>query len=598
MNLILYFLKQIQSYAGKRLYINLLGTVFISLLDGVGILLLIPMISITGIIDFNVGNTPFNEIFSFFDRIPSSVGLPFILLIFVLIVILQNFLHRHITIQNIKIQHGFFRHLRVNTYHSLLHANWAFFIKNRKSDLINLLTTEVARSSAGTHSLLQFLAFLIFTVIQIGLAFFLSPSITFFLLLCGALIVFLNRKFLKMSLALGKKNYSLGKEYLAGITDQMNGIKDIKSNTLEKSKMNWFLTVTKGMQDEQIEYTTLRTMSQLYYKVASSILIAVFIYIAVNMFHAQAGELMLIIVIFSRLWPRVAGIQSSLEQIATMLPSFHAVKNLQNESRIAVEFKEFENLSISPIQIKKEIECKNVYFRYSQNSDSYALEGINVVIPSNKMTAFVGKSGAGKSTLIDILMGLNLPEKGQVLIDGTLLTSENLLSMRKAVSYVPQDPFLFNASIKENLLMVESEATDEEIWKALEFSSAAEFVKKLPKGLDTLVGDRGIRLSGGERQRIVLARAILRKPSILVLDEATSALDTENEANIQKALERLKGSITIIVIAHRLSTIRNADQVIVLEQGNVIQKGEFGQLAKDKKNLFGKLLNNQKDASL
>jgi ATP-binding cassette subfamily C protein len=352
------------------------------------------------------------------------------------------------------------------------------------------------------------------------------------------------------------------------------------------------------MQDEQIEYTTLRTMSQLYYKVASSILIAVFIFIAVNMFHAQAGELMLIIVIFSRLWPRVAGIQSSLEQIATMLPSFHAVKNLQNESRIAVEFKESENLSISPIQIKKEIECKNVYFRYSQNSDSYALEGINVVIPSNKMTAFAGKSGAGKSTLIDILMGLNLPEKGQVLIDGTPLTSENLLSMRKAVSYVPQDPFLFNASIKENLLMVESEAADEEIWKALEFTSAAEFVKKLPKGLDTLVGDRGIRLSGGERQRIVLARAILRKPSILVLDEATSALDTENEANIQKALERLKGSMTIIVIAHRLSTIRNADQVIVLDQGNVIQKGEFGQLAKDKKNLFGKLLNNQKDASL
>lgn len=571
---------------------------FISLLDGVGILLLIPMISITGIIDFNVGNTPFNEIFSFFERIPSSVGLPFILLIFVLIVILQNFLHRHITIQNIKIQHGFFRHLRVNTYHSLLHANWAFFIKNRKSDLINLLTTEVARSSAGTHSLLQFLASLIFTVIQIGLAFFLSPSITFFLLLCGALIVFLNRKFLKMSLALGEKNYTLGKEYLAGITDQINGIKDIKSNTLEKSKMNWFLTVTKGMQNEQIEYTTLRTMSQLYYKVASSILIAVFIFIAVNMFHAQAGELMLIIVIFSRLWPRVAGIQSSLEQIATMLPSFHAVKNLQNESRKAVEFKDYESLAIIPLQIKKEIECKNVYFRYSQTSGSYALEGINVVIPSNKMTAIVGKSGAGKSTLIDILMGLNLPEKGQVLIDGTPLTSENLLSMRKAVSYVPQDPFLFNASIKENLLMVESVATNEEIWKALEFSSAAEFVNKLPKGLDTLVGDRGIRLSGGERQRIVLARAILRKPSILVLDEATSALDTENEANIQKALERLKGSMTIIVIAHRLSTIRNADQVIVLDQGNVIQKGEFGQLAKDKKNLFGKLLNNQKDASL
>jgi ATP-binding cassette subfamily C protein len=141
-------------------------------------------------------------------------------------------------------------------------------------------------------------------------------------------------------------------------------------------------------------------------------------------------------------------------------------------------------------------------------------------------------------------------------------------------------------------------ATEEQIWEALDFSSAADFVRKLPQGLDTLIGDRGIRLSGGERQRIVLARAILRNPSILVLDEATSALDTENEGKIQLALDRLKGRMTIVVIAHRLSTIRNADQVVVLNKGSIIQKGEFGQLAKDKRGVFGHLLSNQIDASL
>lgn len=599
LNLIIYFLKQIQSYAGKRLYSNLLAMVFVSLLDGIGILLLIPMISFSGIVDIDVGNTPLTGIFTYIQGIPSSLGLPVILVIFVLIVVGQNLLQRHITLQNIKIQHGFFRHLRVETYNSMLHANWDFFIRNRKSDLINLLTTEIARSNAGTHSLLQFLASLIFTGIQIGLAFWLSPNITFFLLLCGMAIIFLNRKFLKLSLALGNRNYTLGKEYLAGITDQINGIKDIKSNTLEKSRLNWFRTITKGMQDEQIEYTKLKTTSQLYYKIASSVLIAIFIFIAVNMFNAQAGQLMLIIVIFSRLWPRVAGIQSSLEQIATMLPAFKAVKALQNECRNSKEFTYAENQVIKPIRVTQEIECKNVYFRYSQNdSSSYALKDINVIIPSNKMTAFVGRSGAGKSTLIDLLMGLNLPEKGQVLIDGNPLTSDNLLSLRQAVSYVPQDPFLFNASIRENLQLVVPDTSEERIWEALEFSSAAEFVRNLPQGLDTLIGDRGIRLSGGERQRIVLARAILRKPSILVLDEATSALDTENEAKIQKALDKLKGSMTIVVIAHRLSTIRNADQVVVLDQGNIIQKGEFGQLAQDKRSMFGNLLNNQKDASL
>ncbi|TWI58129.1 ATP-binding cassette subfamily C protein [Halalkalibacter nanhaiisediminis] len=136
------------------------------------------------------------------------------------------------------------------------------------------------------------------------------------------------------------------------------------------------------------------------------------------------------------------------------------------------------------------------------------------------------------------------------------------------------------------------------MWEALQFSSAAEFVKKLPKDLDSLIGDRGIKLSGGERQRLVLARAMLRKPSVLVLDEATSALDTENEANIQAALERLKGKVTIIVIAHRLSTIRNADQVVVLDQGQVIQKGGFRQLAEEKRSVFSHLLQNQMKASL
>ncbi|HZH60565.1 MAG TPA: ABC transporter ATP-binding protein, partial [Metabacillus sp.] len=383
----------------------------------------------------------------------------------------------------------------------------------------------------------------------------------------------------------------------AGLTDQINGIKDIKSNSLETSRMEWFKRITKGMQDEQIEYTKLKTISQMNYKVASAVLIAVFIFIALNMFHAQASQLMLIIVIFSRLWPRVAAIQGSLEQIATILPAFKAVKKFQEECKNSREF-HLENDN-KPIHITQEIELKNVFFRYDNSQSTvYALNNINIVIPANKMTAFVGRSGAGKSTLIDMLMGLNQPERGKVLLDGIPLSQENIPSFRKSISYVPQEPFLFNTSIKDNLKLVEPDASENQMWDALEFSSAAEFVRELPDGLDTVIGDRGIRLSGGERQRIVLARAILRKPSMLVLDEATSALDTENEAKIQQALEKLKGRMTIVVIAHRLSTIRNADQVVVLDKGSVIQHGEFGKLAKEKHGMLGHLLESQMEASL
>lgn len=589
---ILYFVKQIHSYAGKTLYINLLAMTLIGLLDGIGILLLIPMISMSGIIQIDAAGTPFAGLFQYLNEIPSSIGLPMILAIFVVLVIGQNLIQRQITISNTKIQHGFLRHLRVETYNGLLHANWKFFIKNRKSDLIHIVTAEVARASAGTHSFLQFMASLIFTFIQIGLAFWLSPSITIFLLLSGLILLVLNRKFLLRSLELGNRTFTLGKSFLGGITDQINGIKDIKSNTLEASRMDWFHMVTKSMEKEQIEYTVLKTKSQLYYKAASAVLIAIFISIGVNLYNAQTAQLMLIIIIFSRLWPRVAGIQASLEQMASMLPAFKAVIALQDESKNAKEFTEVDQ-KVESINVRKGIHCQDVSFRYNENQPTYALKEINVFIPANKMTAVVGPSGAGKSTLIDLLMGLNQPENGKVLIDGVPLTSDNLISLRRAISYVPQDPFLFNESIRENLQIVAPDTSEEEMWEALEFSSAAEFVSKLPEGLDTLIGDRGIRLSGGERQRLVLARAILRKPSILVLDEATSALDTENESKIQEALERIKGTMTIIVIAHRLSTIRNADQVIVLDQGEIIQQGGFTQLAKEKRSMFSKLLRKQ-----
>lgn len=597
---ILYFTRRLYSFAGRILYINLLGMVLVSMLEGVGIVLLIPMINISGIVNVNTGNSPISLVFEFLQDFPRMLSLPFILGAFILLVIGQNILQRNLTIRNVKIQQAYSRHLRLEIYSALLQANWDFFVRKRKSDLINSLTSELARVSSGINLSLQFLTSLIFTFIQIGFAFWLSAKMTIFVLFCGFVLAFFSRKFIKRARILGSQTSQLGLNYLAGITDQLNGIKDIKSNTLEESRLVWFRSLTQSMVHEQIEYTKLRSASQLFYKIASAVFIAFFIFLSVKMFQAQPAQLLLIIVIFSRLWPRFTEIQSNLEQIAATIPAFKSLVELKKECQEATELKEgnWRYKDVKPIYIEQDIECRNVYFRYNSKEPIYALQDISLQIPANCMTAISGRSGAGKSTLIDILMGLMQPESGQVLIDGTPLTSDNLLSLRRSISYVPQDPFLFNASIRENLLMIEPNASEEQIWEALEFSACAEFVSRLPQGLDTLIGDRGIRLSGGERQRLVLARAILRKPSILVLDEATSALDAENEAKIQDALDRLKGTMTIIVIAHRLSTIRNADQVIVIDQGRIIQNGSFTQLATDKRGLFSSLLENQVEVSL
>jgi ATP-binding cassette subfamily C protein len=288
-----------------------------------------------------------------------------------------------------------------------------------------------------------------------------------------------------------------------------------------------------------------------------------------------------------------------------MLPAFQLVRKLQAETNLSREISrsttgagasnrttEKDIHPIQPLELMRSIECINVNYRY-EGSSSYSLEHVSASIPAKGMTAIVGKSGAGKSTLIDLIMGLVRPESGQILIDGVPLSEEQLLAWRSSIGYVSQDPFLFHTSIRENLRLVDPDASEEQMWQALQFSSSSAFVRKLPHGLDTMIGDRGIRLSGGERQRLVLARAMLRNPFVLILDEATSALDSENEQHIHEALERLKGHVTIIVIAHRLSTIRTADRVIVLEEGRVIQQGGYQQLSTDPVGTFSKLLNMQ-----
>jgi ABC-type multidrug transport system fused ATPase/permease subunit len=594
---VFYFLKQLHSFSGRILYINIICMVLIGMLEGIGILLLIPLINLSGIMTFNSYEIPLiSTVSNYFQQLPETISLVTILGIYILLIVGQSLFQRNQLILNAKIQQGFVRLLKERMYHSLLQANWGFFLNKRKSDIINLMTTEINRVSGGTHFFLQFFTSLIFTLIQIGIAFWLSAKLTIFVLLFGLIMLSSLRIFIMKSTEIGNDTLQLSQTYLAGITDQFNGIKDIKSNSLELYYINWFTSLNKKIENNINDLVILKSTSQLLYKIVSSILIAIFVFFSIKMFNTQTAQLMLILIIFSRLWPRFTGIQSNLEQLGSMLPSFQAIIDLEQQCIHSNELEKLELINAKPMMIKKGIECRNVLFRYNKEQSDYALNNINLFIPVNKMTAIVGKSGAGKSTLIDILMGLNQPEKGDVLIDGSLLNKDNLISLRCSTSYVPQDPFLFNTSIRENLLVINPKASEEEIWEALELSSAADFVRKLPKGLETLIGDRGIRLSGGERQRIVLARAILRRPEILVLDEATSALDTENERKIQESLERLKGKMTIICIAHRLSTIQNADQVIVLNNGKIIQSGEYDQLANEKRGMFSTLLGKQVEA--
>ncbi|WNQ12683.1 ABC transporter ATP-binding protein [Paenibacillus aurantius] len=591
---VLYFTRQLHHYAGKILYVNLMGMALVSLLDGIGMLLLIPLLNLTGILGQESGLPSYIRGLDFLAELPLSSGLLIILGSYMVLVTGQILIQRNLSMRDSRLNTGFLNHVRLETYRVLLKANWAFFIRKRKSDLITSMTEELGYVSNGTYTFLQFLTSLVFTVIQIGIAFWLSAKLTLFVLICGLALAFFSRTFIRKSRHHGGRMSELARSYMGGMSDHFNGIKDIKSNRLEGTQEAWMRNWCKQMGEEREAQARVKLDSQLFYKLSAAMLLVFFLYGSVMLFHSEGQSLLVVMLIFSRLWPRFTGIQSNLESMAASIPALKSLRELQREAREAEEQNGTgtEKGNAVPIPLQTGLECRNVSFRYSREG-GYALKDIQVRIRPHEMTAIVGRSGAGKSTLVDLLMGMLEPESGEVTMDGQKLTGERILSLRQSMSYVPQDPFLFNGTIRENLRMMLPEADEEQMWEALGQSAAADFVRKLPQGLDTVIGDRGIRLSGGERQRLVLARALLRQPLILVLDEATSALDTENETKIQQVLESLKGRLTLIVIAHRLSTIRSADQVIVLDQGRVVQQGGYLQLAEEQAGLFSRMLGKQ-----
>lgn len=580
------YLKKLKMVTGPKIYMNIFLSIFISAIEGISIYLLVPMLAVIGLFEASISNVfPLNVLVKGLEQLPFTLNLPFILVLYFMLLTGQALLQRYQTILNTEIQQNFIRYLRVETYESLIKAKWEYYLEKRKSDFNYILTTEISRVGIGTHGIIQLIGIVFFTIVQVTLAFLLSPSLTLVVMVCGAVIAIYMRKFVKGSKVLGKETTELMSNYFGGISEQFNGMKDMKSNRLESSFNEWFQSMSNRIHQNVMKLVKLNSKSTFIYRVAAGLLIIFFVYVSFSFIKVPPEKMILVILIFSRLWPKFSSIQSSIEQIVTMFPALNHLLKVQKECRKEQEwdFSQMEELSSkSSFHLESAIECKNVSYRYKKAQDNWALSNINIAFPKNKTTAIVGPSGAGKTTLVDIVMGLLQPEEGKVFVNGDPLTEKTVLGYRSTISYVAQEPFLFHSSIRENLQMVAPHASEWDLWNALTFAAADEFVRKMPQGLDTIIGDRGIRLSGGERQRLILARAILRKPTILVLDEATSALDSENERKIQQAIDRLKGTMTIIVIAHRLSTIRNADQVVVLEGGRVIQAGEYGVLSETK----------------
>lgn len=543
-----------------------------SIVSGISLLMLIPMLQIVGL---DVQGGAMGRLAGLVQTAFAAVGVKptvaTVIVLYVLIVSASAALARWQSVLSASLYQAFVMKLRQRLYRAIAEADWHFFAAQRSATFTHLLTHELERVGGSAAALLSLIVKTVLAAIYLTLALLLSPPMTLLVSSCGALLSLLLLRKTRLGRHKGEALSKAYEDLYGTIGEHLSGMKITKSHGLEEQQIDSF--ALRADRAAQSFTDTVRNQEEvgLWLQVGSVTILATILYVALEVLGLPLATILMLILLFTRLIPILTGLQRGYHSLINLLPAFDNLMAMQRRCEAAAEAVEGQD---EPLPLEQGIELEDVSFRYSSDSHTATLEHLNLVLLAGKTTAFVGPSGAGKSTLADLLVGLSVPDAGHLLVDGEPLTGAKRTAWRKGIGYVPQDIFLFHDTVRANLLLTQPGASEEELWGALSLA-AADFVATLPDGLETIVGERGIRLSGGERQRLALARALLRRPQLLVLDEATSSLDAENDRWIQQAIDKLQGQMTIVIIAHRLSTVRNADQIHVLEQGRLVESGAW-----------------------
>ncbi|MCX7125094.1 MAG: ABC transporter ATP-binding protein [Gammaproteobacteria bacterium] len=569
------FFRSLIVFSPRQFTLGCFLTILNTLCAGAGILLLIPLLHYAGWI--NSANTSSATWMRF---LPTMHGqLPLFVTLFLFLVLITLFASiEYVSTQVMNgLQQSYLFDLQKKLNSSAANARWSYLLSQKLKQIEYMLFSGFAQISQLTHFSLQCLSAFIISGLYLAFSLFISWKLTLIAAASGFLlflIAYKNRAF-----EAGQKSLSIQKQLHEALSNFLYGVKLAKSYNRIDSYTDHFNQLNWQNRQLQCQFFKDQRRVTLLFRISSAVIFSVVFYVASQFLNISITRLFALLIIFSRLLPHVSTLQQRYMHIINISPVFSQAQKMLLDLKLHQETASFGN----QIQFHHHIRLKNINFHYTKRA---VLKDINYDFLANKITAIVGRSGAGKSTLADVLLGLLTPTTGSLEIDNAALTEDRMTSWRALISYVPQDAFFFNDTIRANLMWAAPQVHETFIWDALKLAAADHFVSALPEKLDSLIGDRGIHLSGGERQRLALARALLRKPQVLLLDEATSALDMHHEEIIYQTLKKLKGNMTIILIAHRFNTVRAADHIMVLEAGEIIEEGDFSALSGNKESHF------------
>lgn len=466
--------------------------------------------------------------------------------------------------------------LRAQVQKKLLKLPVSFFDNQKSGALVSRVMTDVegVRNLVGT-GLVQLIGGSITAIISLVILLKINATMTFFVLVPVSLFAFIALKAFGKIRPIFRERGKINAEVTGRLTETLNGIRVIKgfnaenqeSKTFEEGVEKLFLNVKKSLTA-----TALITSSSAFLLgLASAGIMGIGGYFIMNDSMTYGEFVSFTLFLGFMIAPIV-----QMSNIGSQLTEAMAGLDRTQELMEMTEEQDVEKRNIVLQEIKGDLTYKHVSFSYEKGKE--VLHHISFDAPAGSVTALVGSSGSGKSTIAGLAATYLNPNSGLITIDGIDLTKVDLSSYRSQLGVVLQDDFLFEGTIRENILFPRPEATEEQLQNAVRGAYVNEFTERFDDGLDTVIGERGVKLSGGQRQRISIARAILADPKIIILDEATSNLDTESELFIQKSLQALMQNRTTLVIAHRLSTIKQADQILVIENGNIAERGNHDEL--------------------
>ena len=569
----LFFIGDILKKYPKLLIVGTLLVISLSVVEACSLITIGPLIDL--LINPDLEGT--SQLTKVVVKTMHSIGLPvrleIYLIIFLVFISLSSSLRIFVRHSVLKIKYAVQRDLILGTFNDFFNARWYFFTSGKQGVLLNTFMRELGIAGDAFRAIPLFFSGFLQLFFCLAIPFYISWQVTMASLVT---ILFLVWPFLllgKISYRLGRRNTATANQVGIVMQEGLELAKVILGFGNQRKSYNHLQEAFDDHRNATIKSQTLGFSIPAMYQPLGVIVLSVALFTA-RRFGIPLSETAVLLLALWRAVFSFGQLAASKHSLENFFPSYEQIENLRKRA------KELKQPSGNKkfIGFEKEIKLKDISFAYPEHDP--VLANIYMTITKGKMIAVVGESGAGKSTLIDTIMGFNEPLSGKVSFDGVDLREFEINSYRRRIGYVPQDAVLFNMSIRDNLLWANQEASDQDIKYACLQANADEFIKKFPYGYDTLVGDRGVCLSGGQRQRIALARAILRRPQLLILDEATSSLDTHSERLIQVAIENIAKETTIIVIAHRLSTIVNADYVYVLKSGRIIEQGLYSSLAK------------------